>query len=77
MNVESTEDLRLERDKAQNDASRLRGELAWVTAALERSIRLQSHYARLLNMYDSGERMSFENAEAWLARLKEEVDAKT
>ena len=37
--------------------------------ALEESVKLQSHYAELLNIYDSGKRMSFENADAWLERL--------
>lgn len=39
--------------------------------ALDESVKLQSHYAELLNQYDSGERMTFENAESWIARLKE------
>jgi hypothetical protein len=40
-------------------------------AALMASVKLQSHYARLLNMLDDGERMTFEDAEAWLARLRQ------
>jgi hypothetical protein len=39
--------------------------------ALERSVELQSHYAGLLNQYDGGERLQFENAEAWVRRLYE------
>lgn len=39
-------------------------------SALEQSVRLQSHYARLLNDYDGGERMQFRNAGEWLRRLK-------
>jgi hypothetical protein len=38
-------------------------------AALEESVKLQSHYAMLLNSYDGGERMQFDSSEAWLARL--------
>ena len=38
-------------------------------AALDESVRLQSHYAMLLNMYDGGKRIEFANSEAWLARL--------
>lgn len=38
--------------------------------ALEESTRLQSHYAKLLNMYDGGERMQF-GANGWIDRLKE------
>lgn len=41
--------------------------------ALTESVKLQSHYAKLLNMYDGGKRMQFENVEAWLKRM-EEVD---
>lgn len=37
--------------------------------ALERSIVLQSHYAKLLNTYDGGERIVFKDAAAWLERL--------
>lgn len=39
--------------------------------ALEASVTLQSHYAKLLNQYDLGERMSFSNAGEWIARLRE------
>ena len=39
--------------------------------ALEASIKLQSHYAKLLNMHDGGQRQPFENADAWIARLRE------
>ena len=35
-------------------------------AALEESVKLQSHYATLLNMYDAGERRAFDNAQAWV-----------
>ena len=38
--------------------------------ALEESIKLQSHYASLLNMYDNGKRLQFENAKEWLLRLR-------
>ena len=39
--------------------------------ALEQSIKLQSHYAGLLNMHDGGNRLRFDDAVAWLARLDE------
>lgn len=39
--------------------------------ALEKSVKLQSHYAKLLNMYDGGERMSFDSADKWIERLRE------
>jgi hypothetical protein len=38
-------------------------------AALEESVKLQSHYAGLLNVYDGGERKPFANAQAWVDRL--------
>lgn len=37
---------------------------------LEESVKLQSHYAELLNMHDGGERMVF-TKETWIERLKE------
>lgn len=39
--------------------------------ALEESVKLQSHYAALLNQYDGGNRMGFSDAEAWCNRLDE------
>jgi len=39
--------------------------------ALDESVKLQAHYAKLLNMHDGGERMVFPTADLWLARLKE------
>lgn len=40
-------------------------------AALDESLKLQSHYAELLNHYDGGGRKGFPDAEAWIRRLKE------
>lgn len=40
-----------------------------VATALEESVKLQSHYAELLNMYDGGQRMPFASAQEWLDRL--------
>ena len=37
--------------------------------ALGESVKLQTHYASLLNMYDKGERIEFENVDKWLERL--------
>ena len=37
----------------------------------------QSHYAKLLNQYDGGERIGFKDADAWLARLEELKEAQT
>jgi len=39
--------------------------------ALVESVKLQSHYAQLLNMYDGGQRIVFKNAREWLERLSE------
>lgn len=38
--------------------------------ALAESLKLQSHYANLLNEYDGGKRMTFEEPGQWLIRLK-------
>lgn len=39
--------------------------------ALKESIKLQRHYAYLLNMHDGGRRRLFENYEEWIERLRE------
>lgn len=39
--------------------------------ALEESVKLQSHYAELQNIYDGGTRRSFASAQEWLDRLAE------
>lgn len=39
--------------------------------ALRESVKLQAHYATLLNMHDGGHRMVFPDADAWIARLRE------
>lgn len=44
--------------------------------ALRESVKLQSHYAELLNQQDGGERLSFPTTEAWIARLKEMDETK-
>jgi hypothetical protein len=38
--------------------------------ALRESLKLQAHYAQLLNMYDEGERRIFKTPHEWIARLK-------
>lgn len=45
--------------------------LAEVKIALEESVKLQGHYADLLNMHDGGERMIFKSATEWIERLRE------
>jgi len=37
--------------------------------ALEESLKLQRHYARLLNAYDGGQRREFANADEWIERI--------
>lgn len=39
--------------------------------ALRESVKLQAHYASLLNQWDGGQRMIFDNSEAWISRLRE------
>jgi len=39
--------------------------------ALAESVKLQSHYASLLNMHDGGTRYTFDSPEAWVKRLEE------
>jgi hypothetical protein len=46
-------------------------ELEMTKAALEESVKLQSHYARLLNDYDGGWRLTFASAADWMRRLDE------
>jgi hypothetical protein len=45
-------------------------EIEKMKVALSESVNLQSHYAKLLNGYDGGERRTF-TVDAWLARLAE------
>jgi hypothetical protein len=47
------------------------GQHGELRAALEESVKLQSHYAELLNGYDDGVRIGFKDADAWIARLAE------
>lgn len=45
-----------------------------IVIALQHLVKLQSHYAHLLNMYDGGHRMEFESAEHWMQRLEDVGD---
>ncbi len=47
------------------------GRIAELEEGLRESVKLQAHYAKLLNMHDGGERMIFRTADEWLARLAE------
>ena len=50
--------------------SRQQEEIKRIWKALEESVKLQSHYASILNMYDRGERLEFSDAGAWLKRIE-------
>lgn len=39
--------------------------------ALAESVKLQSHYAELLNMHDGGQRITFRSEREWMARLRQ------
>lgn len=47
----------------------LQNEVFQLRAALDESVKLQSHYAGLLNTYDGGRRLQFRDREAWMERL--------
>ena len=51
-----------------NDATKL---IATLGAALLSSLTLQSHYAKLLNQYDGGNRKGFHAVDKWIERLRE------
>jgi hypothetical protein len=44
---------------------------AEVSEALEESVKLQSHYATLLNGHDGGRRRGFRDVEEWIQRLRD------
>ena len=44
--------------------------------ALEESVKLQSHYAKILNGYDGGRRLEFQSTEDWMLRLRKIQDDK-
>jgi hypothetical protein len=49
----------------------------WISilmVALEHSVKLQSHYAGLLNAYDGGARREFPHPTDWIERLMETGD---
>lgn len=50
--------------------STMASEVIRYKAALEESVKLQSHYAGLLNAHDGGERIQFPNTDAWIERLE-------
>lgn len=52
------------------EAGKKRREEELLTALTE-SLRLQAHYAQLLNMHDGGQRREFHTVDEWMARLVE------
>ncbi len=52
-----------------------REDLIELRAALGESLKLQSHYAELLNMFDGGKRKGFASVGEWLEALKKEEAA--
>jgi uncharacterized Zn finger protein (UPF0148 family) len=58
-------------DQLQQQRDHLQAENQRLKEALEELIKLQSHYATLLNGYDDGCRHPFESAEEWMDRLEE------
>lgn len=54
-------------DKAKNEVESK--EVKRLRFALDESLKLQSHYASLLNEHDGGERIGFKTVEEWLKRL--------
>lgn len=51
------------------------GSVAELRRALEIAVDLNKHYAKLLNMYDSGARRGY-SADAWIQRLRETGELK-
>lgn len=45
-------------------------EKAELYKALEESLRIQSHYAKLLNMYNGGQRLKFDSVLNFVLRLR-------
>lgn len=50
---------------------RQRDRIGELRHGLDESVKLQAHYAELLNMHDGGERRAFKDADEWLRRLGE------
>lgn len=58
------------RDAAiETELRALRAEVQRLRHGLDESVKLQSHYAGLLDAYDGGHRIQFADAEDWLRRL--------
>lgn len=58
-----------ERKTVTDENLQLRGELARLRHGLDESLKLQNHYAVLLDMHDGGKRKRYASIDDWLARL--------
>lgn len=58
-------------DLRANAAEQIAKAFPDLVKALEESVKLQTHYAELLNMHDGGERIGFKSVDAWIDRLRE------
>ena len=56
--------------RVEEAEAKLERQLKVAVEALEESVKLQSHYAMLLNGWDGGERIVFKSAAEWLKRLE-------
>ena len=54
----------------EEELERLKDKYRIVHSALIESLKLQAHYATLLNMHDDGRRMVFVDVESWIERLQ-------
>lgn len=55
----------------KHPGSRLLERLELMQVALEESVKFQSHYAKMLNTHDGGQRIGFSGCEEWIAQLRE------
>jgi len=53
------------------EEQRLNHNYMQILLALNESLKLQAHYAELLNMHDGGQRRLFKTIDDWLSRLIE------
>lgn len=53
-----------------SELNEVRDKVRFLLHALDESVKLQSHYAELLNAYDGGKRLSFPRTSDWLERLR-------
>ena len=67
--------LQNQRSELFSAANEMQQEIASLKAALEESVKLQAHYAELLNMHDGGKRIVFQSTDDWLARMERIKDA--